>query len=127
MKTKDGVEQSPRPGAAAPLECHSLAATALLVVGIGFWQHYTGYVEAEQRGDVVASVQTAPESESGSTTAARQPNMAKTIEDANIHPQVSDISSVTLDIGLSTHRPRTASAGTREQHLRSTSKPWLAP
>ena len=113
-KTKNGVEQSPRLGAAARVECHSLTATALLLLGIGFWQHYTGYVEAEQRSDVVASVQTAPESESGSTTAARRRNRAKTIEDANIHPQVSDISSVTVDIGLSSHRPRTTSAGTRE-------------
>ena len=129
MKTKDGVEQFPRRGAAARLECHSLAATALLLAGIGFWQHYTGYVEAEQRGDVVASVQTAPESASGSTTAERRPNMAETIEHANIHPQVSDISSVTVDIGLSNHRPRTASAVPvlQEQHPPNTSMPWLVP
>lgn len=129
MKTKDSVEQFPRPGAAARLECHSLAATALLLAGIGFWQHYTGYVEAEQRGDVVASVQTAPESASGSTTAERRPNMAETIEHANIHPQVSDISSVTVDIGLSNHRPRTASAVPvlQEQHPPNTSMPWLVP
>jgi hypothetical protein len=126
MKTKDGVEQSRRLDAAALLECRTLAATALLLVGIGFWQHYTGYVEAEQRRD--ASVTTAPESASGST-AARWPNMAEAIEHANIHPQVSDISSVTANIDLSSHRPRTASAGPVpwEQHSRSTSKPWLVP
>jgi hypothetical protein len=123
MKTRDGVEQSRRLDAAALLECRTLAATALLLVGIGFWQHYTGYVEAEQRRD--ASVTTAPES----TAAAGWPNMAEAIEHANIHPQVSDISSVTANIDLSSHRPRTASAGPVpwEQHSRSTSKPGLVP
>jgi len=54
------IAQSPPPDTAAHLEGRILAVVALLLVGIGFWQHYTDYVEAEQRGHFAASVQTAP-------------------------------------------------------------------
>jgi hypothetical protein len=73
------------PDIVAHLEGRMLAVLALLLVGIGFWQHYTDYVEAEQRGDVVASEQTAPGSAGGSTVAVRW-------QHASIRPQVSDIS-----------------------------------
>jgi hypothetical protein len=97
MKTKDGVEQPPRLDAAALLECRSLAATALLLVGIGFWQHYTGYVEAEQRRD--AGVTTASESASGSNIGRSSHRL----------------------------RTAWAGPVPWEQHPRSTSKPWLVP
>ena len=79
------IAQSPPPDTAARLEGRILALVALLLGGIGFWQHYTDYVEAEQRGDFVASVQTAPGSASGSSMAARWPH-------SNIRLQASDIS-----------------------------------
>jgi hypothetical protein len=71
------IAQFPPPDTAARLEGHILAVVALLLVGIGFWQHYTDYVEAEQRGDFVASVQTAPGSASGSSMAARRPHASR--------------------------------------------------
>jgi hypothetical protein len=79
------IAQSPQPDTAARLEGRILAVVVLSLVGIGFWQHYTDYVEAEQRGDFVANVQMALGSESGSSMAARWPH-------ANIRLQASDIS-----------------------------------
>ena len=79
------IAQSPPPDTAARLEGRILAVVALWLVGIGFWQHYTDYVEAEQRGHFAASVQTAPGSASGSSMAARWPH-------ANIRLQASNIS-----------------------------------
>ena len=79
------IAQSPPPDTAARLEGRILTVVALSLVGIGFWQHYTDYVEAEQRGDFVANVQMALGSESGSSMAARWPH-------ANIRLQASDIS-----------------------------------
>jgi hypothetical protein len=80
------IEQSPAADTAARLEGRRLAAGALLLVGIGFWQHYTEYVEAEQRSELVASVQ------SSSSMAAREAAMAKTFGHTNIRPHVSDVS-----------------------------------
>jgi len=73
------------PDIAIHLEGRMLAVLALLLAGIGFWQHYTDYVEAEQRGDAVASEQTVAVSAGGGTMAARWPH-------AGIHPLASDIS-----------------------------------
>ena len=80
------IEHCPPADAAARLDGRRLAAGALLLVGIGFWQHYTEYVEAEQRSEFVAGVQ------SSGTMAASGPAMGKTFGHTNIHPQVSDIS-----------------------------------
>ena len=79
------IAQFRPPDTAARLEGRILAIVALLLVAIGFWQHYTDYVEAEQRGDFVASVQTAAGSASGSSMAARWPH-------TNIRLPASDIS-----------------------------------
>ena len=79
------IAQSAPPNTAARLEGRILAAVALSLVGIGFWQHYTDYVEAEQRGDFVANVQTALGSAGGGSMAVRWSH-------ANIRLQASDIS-----------------------------------
>jgi hypothetical protein len=80
------IEQSPPSDTVARLEGRRLAAGALLLVGIGFWQHYTEYVEAEQRGEFVTNVQ------SNSTMATTEPAMVKTFAHTNIHSHMSDIS-----------------------------------
>ena len=79
------IAQSPPPDTAARLEGRILTVVALSLVGIGFWQHYTDYVEAEQRGDFVASAQTAPGARAGRSMVARWRH-------ANIRLQASDIS-----------------------------------
>jgi hypothetical protein len=78
------IEQFLPPDAAARLEGRRLVAGALLLVGIGFWQHYTEYVEAEQRSEFVV--------QSRSAMAATGPATAKTFGHTNTRPHISDIS-----------------------------------
>jgi hypothetical protein len=80
------IEQCPPPDTAARLDGRRLVVGAVLLAGIGFWQHYTEYVEAEQRSEFVASVQ------SSGTMAPSGAAMAKTFGHTTIHPYVSDIS-----------------------------------
>lgn len=80
------VEQCPPSDTAGRVDGGRLAAGALLLLGIGFWQHYTEYVEAEQRSEFVAGVQ------SSGTMAASGPATGKTFARTNIHAHVSDIS-----------------------------------
>ena len=85
------LEQRPPPDPGARLEGHILAVGALLLVGIGFWQHYENYMDAEESRVSIASEQTAPGRADGSTVAVT-PGTTETFEHANIHARVSDIS-----------------------------------
>jgi hypothetical protein len=53
----------------AQLESRALAVVALLLVGIGFWQHYDNYVDAEETRVSIAGGQTALGAEDDSTMA----------------------------------------------------------
>jgi len=85
------LEQSPTPDTAARLEGCLLAVGALLLVGIGFRQHYENYVDAEQDRASINSVQTAPGGANGSTMAVMRLDTAETFEHAKTHVRVSDI------------------------------------
>jgi hypothetical protein len=85
------LEQRPAPDSGARLEGRILAVGALLLVGIGFWQHYENYVEAQESRVPIASEQAALWRADGSTVAL-MPGTTETFAHPNIHAQVSDIS-----------------------------------
>ena len=86
------IEQSTAPDTAARLEGCILAAAALLLVGIGFWQHYENYVDAEEDRASIDSVQTAAVGAGGSTMPVMGLDTAETFDHAKMHVRVSDIS-----------------------------------
>ena len=84
-------EQRRASDARARLEGRALAMVGLLLVGIGFWQHYDNYVDAEEGRVSVAAEQTALGPADDSTMAV-MPGMSATFEHAKARVQLSDIS-----------------------------------
>jgi hypothetical protein len=78
------LEQRLAADAGARLEGHILAVCALLLVGIGFWQHYENYMDAEESRVSIASEQTAPQRADGSSGTVTA-GTTETFEHANIH------------------------------------------
>jgi hypothetical protein len=87
----NGLEQRAATDAGTRLEGHILAVGALLLLGIGFWQHYENYLDAVESRVSIASEQTAPGRVDGGTIAV-MPGTTEAFEHANIHAQASDIS-----------------------------------
>jgi hypothetical protein len=77
--------------AGARLEGRALAVVAVLLMGIGFWQHYDNYVDAEESPVSIAGEETAPGPADDSTMAV-MPGTNETFERAKMHVQLSDIS-----------------------------------
>ena len=75
----------------ARLEGRALAVVGLLLVGIGFWQHYDNYVDAEESRASIAVEQTALGPADDSATAV-MPGTSETFEHAKTRVQLSDIS-----------------------------------
>jgi hypothetical protein len=75
--------------AGARLEGRALAVVALLLAGIGFWQHYDNYVDAEESRVSIFDEQTALQPADDSTAAA-MPDTSETFEHAQMHVQLSD-------------------------------------
>jgi hypothetical protein len=73
------------------LEGCALAVVGLLLMGIGFWQHYDNYVDAEEGRDSIAAAQTALGPADDSTMVVL-PGMSETFEHAKTRVQLSDIS-----------------------------------
>ena len=92
LDMKSEIEQSPVRDTFARVEGGILVVIALLLAGIGFWQHYENYADAEENRGSIADVQTAPESADDSTIAAMRPAVAEKYEHAKMRLQVSDIS-----------------------------------
>jgi hypothetical protein len=92
LDMKSEIGQSPVRDILARVEGGILVVIALLLAGIGFWQHYENYVDAEESRGSIADVQTAPESADDSTIAAMRPAVAEKYEHAKMRLQVSDIS-----------------------------------
>jgi hypothetical protein len=82
-------EQRRASDAGARLEGRALAVVGLLLVGIGFWQHYDNYVDAEEARVSIAAEQTAPADDS---PMAVMPGTSETFEHAKTRVQLSDIS-----------------------------------
>ena len=89
---KKEIEQSPVRNTLARVEGGILAVIALLLAGIGFWQHYENYVDAEESRGSIVDVQMAPEGADDSAMAVVRPAAAETFEHAKMRVQVSDIS-----------------------------------
>jgi len=93
LDMKNEIKQSPVRDTLARVEGGILVVIALLLAGIGFWQHYENYVDAEESRDSIADVQTAPDGSDDSAIAVMRPAAAKTFEHAKMRRvQVSDIS-----------------------------------
>jgi hypothetical protein len=75
--------------AGARLEGRALAVVALLLVGIGFWQHYDNYVDAEESRVSIFAEPTALQPADDSTVAAT-PDTSETFEHPKMHVQLSD-------------------------------------
>jgi hypothetical protein len=84
-------EQRRASDVAARLECRVLAVVGLLLVGIGFWQHYDNYVDAEESRVSIAAEQTALGPADDSTRAV-MPGTSETFEHPKTRVQLSDIS-----------------------------------
>ena len=89
---KNEIEQSLVRDTLARVERCILVIIAVLLAGIGFWQHYENYADAEESRGSIADVQTAPESADDSAIAAMRPAVAEKYEHAKMRLQVSDIS-----------------------------------
>jgi hypothetical protein len=84
-------ERRPASDAGARLQGCGLALVAWVLMGIGFWQHYENYLDAEQDRRSMADEQTTPEGD-GSSLSVMGPGTAGTREHAKLRVQVSDIS-----------------------------------
>jgi hypothetical protein len=85
------LEQRRASDAGARLEGRALAIVGLLLVGIGFWQHYDNYVDAEESRLSIAAEQTAMGPADDSTMAV-MPGTSETFEHAKTHVQLTDLS-----------------------------------
>jgi hypothetical protein len=81
-------EQRRASDACARLEGRALAIVGLLLVGIGFWQHYDNYVDAEESRLSIAAEQTAI----GLADDNVMPGTSETFEHAKTRVQLTDIS-----------------------------------
>jgi hypothetical protein len=84
-------EQRRASGVGARLEGRALAVVGLLLVGIGFWQHYDNYVDAEESRVSIAAEQTALGPVDDGTMAV-MPGTSETFKHAKTRVQLSDIS-----------------------------------
>jgi hypothetical protein len=75
----------------ARLEGRALAIVGFLLVGIGFWQHYYNYVDAEESRLSVDAEQTAM-GPADDNTMAVIPGTSETFEHAKTRIQLTDIS-----------------------------------
>jgi|SRR6516165_1949670 len=89
---KNEIEQSLVRDTLARVERCILVIIAVLLAGIGFWQHYENYVDAEESRGSITDVQTAQDGTDDSAIAVMRPAAAETIEHAKMRVQVSDIS-----------------------------------
>ena len=92
LDMKSEIGQSPVRDILARVEGGILVVIALLLAGIGFWQHYENYVDAEESRGSITDVQTAQDGTDDSAIAVMRPAAAETIEHAKMRVQVSDIS-----------------------------------
>ena len=84
-------EQRRASDARARFEGRALAIVGLLLVGLGFWQHYDNYVDAEESRLSIAAEQTAMGPADDSTMAV-MPDTSETFEHAKTRVQLTDIS-----------------------------------
>src|SRR6516164_4557223 len=90
LDMKSEIGQSPVRDTLARVEGGILVVIALLLTGIGFWQHYENYVDAEESHGSIADVQTVPEGADDSAMVVMRPAAAETFEHAKVLVQVSD-------------------------------------
>ena len=84
-------EQRRASDARARLEGRALAIVGLLLVRIGFWQHYDNYVDAEESRLSIAAEQTAM-GPADDNTMAVMPGTSETFEHAKARVQLTDLS-----------------------------------